>query len=53
MSEIAHISRDFSLCGAGLGKIPGDGWFIRPSIIWRMSERRTSQPMCAPSTLNY
>jgi hypothetical protein len=33
MSEIAHISRDFSRWGAGLGKIPDDGWLIRPSII--------------------
>jgi hypothetical protein len=33
MSRMAHRSLDFSRWGAGLGKIPDDGWLIRPSII--------------------
>jgi hypothetical protein len=52
MSEIAHMVWDFSLWAAGLGKIPDDGWLIRPSIIWRMCECRSSRAMRPPSTFN-
>ncbi|HXO05318.1 MAG TPA: hypothetical protein VN884_06780 [Candidatus Sulfotelmatobacter sp.] len=47
MPEIAHIFWDFSLWAAGLGKIPDDGWLIRPSIIWRMRECHSPQAMRA------
>ena len=39
----AHIVGDFSLWAAGLGKIPDDGWLIRPSIIWRVRECHSPQ----------
>jgi hypothetical protein len=51
MSEIAHMGWDFSLWAAGLGKIPSDGWLIRPSIILPVRECRSAQRVratCAP-----